>query len=154
MGQKRTFIITALFALLAGGLFTSCEKVSKPTYYEIVFGFIEFTPPQEIADPELRELYTQMIEDSNKVKSRTDAYWEVWIDNDKFAREDRQAETKYNNNLDLVKNFEETWRKKFEDFGIVSGSSFDIKFVYYVRRWYGSESFIYLQEYNFEIKYN
>lgn len=145
----------ALFALLAGGLFTSCESKSEFTRYEIIFGFSEYTPPQDIADPDLRDLYVLMMDESMTLKKRTDFTWETEIENSNFDRDDKQAEDKFNSDLALVKEFETAWRKRFEEFGAKSGSSFSIKFVLYVRRTVpANASSNYLKEYNYEINFN
>ena len=155
MGQKRTFLLTALFALLAGGLFTSCKSKSEFTRYEIIFGFSEYTPPQDIADPDLRDLYVLMMDESMALKKRTDFTWETEIENSNSDRDDKQAEDKFNSDLALVKEFETAWRKRFEEFGAKSGSSLSIKFVLYVRRTVpANASSNYLKEYNYEINFN
>ena len=155
MGQKRTFLLTALFALLAGGLFTSCESKSEFTRYEIIFGFSEYTPPQDIADPDLRDLYVLMMDESIALKKRMDFTWETEIENSKFDRDDKQAEDKFNSDLALVKEFETTWRKRFEEFGTKIESSFSITFLLYVRRTVPADaSSNYLKEYKYEINFN
>ena len=95
-----------------------------------------------------------MLDESWTLKTRVDGAWEVWIDNYVFDRADNQAVSRYNSNLALVKEFEAKWQKTFEDFGVETGSSFSIKFVYDVKRWLPSEKYHYLQEYNFDINYN
>jgi len=149
---------STLFALLVlgllSGVFTSCDKYYKSTTYRIEFIMEEYTQPQSISDPEVRQAYDQIIDELEKMNVGFDA-WTVEIVNDRFEDEDKNAETRYNNALTRVKAAEAQCRQIIDALGTEYESSFYIRAVVKLSRWVAVDHLSTLMgEYHFELKYN
>ena len=55
----------------------------------ISFGWSELTQSRDIKDPEIREVYEQLLSDIYNLKSTTDVCWEVWIANNNYKAKDK-----------------------------------------------------------------
>ena len=139
--------------LLPVVLLASCAQHIKATMYQIDFGMEEFTQPQNIADPEVRKAFDDIIDVFDKAKLGLQS-WTVDIVNDRFDAEDRNAEAKYENTLTRVKACESQCRKIIDGLG-PSESSFYLKPVLKMTRWVAADGLTtQMGEYRFELRYN
>lgn len=134
-------------------LMSSCGKEETKTSYMISFGWSELTQSREIQDPEIREAYEQLLSDIYNLKPTTDACWDVWIANNDYKTQDKEAENKFNSHLADVKQIETGCRKIIDNMEIREGSSFFVVVEYTLKRWDVHENTD-LQKYSFELRYN
>ena len=139
--------------VLLAGILSSCGKEYKVTVYQLYLDMTEFTQPQTIKDLEVKSLYTGLWTDLSNLNLNDT--WQVEVINDKFSAEDSKAEARYDSNLPKVKELESSYKKKIEELGGRSESSFYTKIVYKLSKSvpadYSSEC---LREYYFELKYD
>ena len=134
-------------------LFASCAQHTKTTLYQIDFGLGEYTLPQDIADPEARKAFDDIVAVFEKANIGMQS-WTVDIVNDRFDAEDRNAETKYESTLTRVKACESQCRKIIDALG-PSESSFYLKPFLKMSRWVAADKLTtHMQEYRFELRYN
>lgn len=139
--------------ILLSGVFSSCAQHIKPTMYQIDFNIEEFTPPQTIADPEVRKAFEDIISVFERAKLGLDS-WTVDIVNDRFDAEDKNAENRYNNTLTRVKACEAECRRIIDALG-TSESSLYLRVVLKLSRWVAADSLSTpMEEYRFELIYN
>lgn len=138
--------------ILCTCLMSSCEKETK-TGYMISFGWSELTQSRDIPDPEIREVYEQILTDIYNLKPTIDASWEVWVSDDSYKAKDKDAEEKFNSHLADVKQIETRCKKTIDNLEIREGSSFFVTVEYTLKRWDVNESTD-LQKYSFELRYN
>ena len=134
-------------------LMSSCGKEETKTSYMISFGWSELTQSRDIQDPEIREVYEQLLSDIYNLKSTTDAFWEVWIADNNYKTKDKDAENKFNSHLEDVKQIETRCKKVIDNLEIREGSSFFVVVEYTLKRWDVNENTD-LQSYIFELRYN
>ena len=150
--MKKIVRLVFVLVLILGSL-SSCTKEYKTTMYQISFGMEDYTDDHTISDPEVKEVYRQILEELAKVNSLDS--WQVEILNDKYEKDDQLALDRYNSKLQLVKAAEARCRKKIEELGTQGGSSFHLTFVCKLSRWVAADSATkHMQEYRFELKYN
>ena len=150
--MKKIVRLVFVLVLVLGSL-SSCTKEYKTTMYQISFGMEDYTDDHTISDPEVKEVYRQILEELAKVNSLDS--WQVEILNDRFETEDKNAMERYNNTLQQVKAGEARCRKLIEALGTQNESSFHITLVCSLTRWVAADSSTTLmQEYRFELKYN
>ena len=139
--------------LLPVVLLASCAQHIKPTMYQIDFSMEEYTLPQNIADPEVRKAFEDIIaefESSNLAMQS----WTVDIVNDRFDAEDRNAQARYENTLARVRACESRCRTIIDALG-TSESSFYIRSVLKLSRWVAADGLsTVMGEYRFELRYN
>ena len=134
-------------------LLASCAQHIKPTVYQIDFSIEEYTLPQNIADPDARKAFEDIIAVFGNANLAMQS-WTVDIVNDRFDAEDRNAETKYENTLTRVKACESQGRKIIDALG-PGESSFYLKPVLKMSRWVAADGLTtHMEEYRFELKYN
>ena len=139
--------------ILLSGVFSSCAQHIKPTMYQIDFNIEEFTPPQTIADSEVRKAFEDIISVFERAKLGLDS-WTVDIVNDRFDAEDKNAENRYNNTLTRVKACEAECRRIIDALG-TSESSLYLRVVLKLSRWVAADSLSTpMEEYRFELIYN
>lgn len=150
---KLAYFICGL--ILVSGLLASCAKETKLTQYQITFGTSDISQPRDITDIEVRNVYLQLIDDINNLKTRVDDYWQIDVINDRFSPEDENAIARYNSHLTEVKELEAACKRKIEDLGTRYESSFYAKVIYQLKRSVPADgSSDCLKEYTFELKYN
>lgn len=139
--------------LLPVVLLASCAQHIKPTMYQIDFRVEEYTLPQNIADPDARKAFEDIIGVFEKAKLGLES-WTVDIVNDRFDAEDRNAESRYETALTKVKACESQCRKIIDALG-PSESSFYLKPVLKMTRWVAADGLsTQMAEYRFELRYN
>ena len=152
--MKRCKLFCAL--ILAANLFASCEKETTLTTYLFYFNEEDYTQPGEIADPEIRAFYLDILEGFSKLQAND--FWQIYVDNRKFGPEDEKAEARFSATLATIKEYEARYRKAIEDLGVHEGSSFHVKYVYRLSRDIPADHFsdgyspAILQEYSFELR--
>ena len=117
----------------------------------------EFTSESTVEDAELRAVYSDLRLDLTVDLSKLNFYdkWDVWVVNDKFSVEDAKAEAEYDGHLPAFKELEAKYKKRIEEIGLQSESSFCIKVVYNLSRSVPADnSSDYLREYSFDLRYN
>lgn len=143
--------------LIVSLLFTSCVKTTKFTRYQIIFGYDKVTQPrivEMLAGKDVNESLLQIVNDIDKLKSSIDQSWQVDIVNDRFDAEDKNAENKYDENLQRVKEFEAQCKKKIEELDPHPGSNFYLSIVYKLNRSVPVDgSDVCMKEYRFELRY-
>lgn len=150
--MKEFVRFVCVLAYILGSL-SSCTKEYKTTMYQISFGMEDYSDEHTISDPEVKEVYRQILEELAKVSSLDS--WQVEILNDRFETEDKNALARYENTLQQVKAGEARCRKLIEALGAQYGSSFHMTFVCKLTRWVAADSSTTpMQEYRFELKYN
>ena len=151
--MKKIVGFISVFVLILGSL-CSCSKEYKLTMYQITSGWEDdFTSDKSIADPDVKAVYLQILDDLGSVSGQDS--WQVEILNDRFEKEDQNALDRYNSKLQLVKAAEARCRKMIEELGTLGGSSFHLTFVCKLSRWVAADSATNnMQEYRFELRYN
>ena len=140
--------------LLPVVLLASCAQHIKATMYQIDFSIEEYTLPQNIADPEVRKAFDDIIDVFDKAKLGLQS-WTVDIVNDRFDAEDKNAEARYNSTLARVKASETECRKIIDALGSQYESSLYIRSVLKMSRWVAADGLSTpMEEYRFELKYN
>lgn len=154
--QRILYFIGGL--VLLTGIFTSCAEEYKVAVYRTTCGPVEYTSPDDITDPDLKAFYTQIQADLMTELSilRLDGMWQVNVYNDNFKAADEKKVSGFNKRLAEVKELEATFKKRIEDYGKPSASSFYIKVQYVLSRSVPADytPALCLQEYNFELRYN
>ena len=153
--EMKRWMVIAL--VLVAGVFASCSKENKLAVYLFYCDISEFTSDGDVKDPELREACSALRLDltTELSKLRFNDKWDIWVVNDKFSVEDAKAEAEYDKNLPVVKELESKYKKRVEEMGLQSESSFYIKVVYNLSRSVPADhSSAYLREYSFYLKYN
>ena len=143
--------------LIVSLLFTSCAKTTKFTRYQIIFGYDKVTQPrivEMLAGKDASEPLLQIVNDIDKLKSSIDQSWQAEIVNDRFDAEDKNAENRYDENLQRVKEFEAQCKKKLEELDPHPGSNFYLSIVYKLNRSVPVDgSDVCMKEYRFELRY-
>ena len=140
--------------ILLSAICSSCAEHIKPTLYQIDFNMEEYTLPQNIADPEVRKAYDDIISVFERSNLGMES-WTVDIVNDRFDAEDKNAEARYNNTLARVKTIETECLGILDALGTQSESSLYIRAVLKLSRWVAADKLsTQMQEYRFELKYN
>lgn len=154
---KRIFYFISGLVLLAG-LSTSCAEEYKVAVYLTTCGPVEYTSPDDIADPDLQDFYMRILADLMQELSilRLDGMRQVNVYNDNFTSEDEKKVNGFNKRLPEVQKLETTFKKRIEDYGMSSKSSFFIKVQYALSRSVPADNTpaLCLQEYSFELRYN
>lgn len=150
--------VVLFFGLLIVSLFfISCTKTTKVTRYQIIFGCDEVTQPrivEMLAGKDASEPLLQIVNDIDKLKSSIDQSWQAEIVNDRFDAEDKNAENRYDENLQRVKEFEAQCKKKLEELDPHPGSNFYLSIVYKLNRSVPADgSDVCMKEYRFELRY-
>ena len=143
--RKWLFITLVLFS----GIFASCSKENKLAVYLFYCDISEFTSESQVTDPALRLDLTVDLSNLKLYDKR-----EVWVVNDKFDVEDAKVEAEYDGHLPAIKELETKYKKRIEEIGLQSESSFYIKVVYNLSRSVPADyTSSYLREYAFELRY-
>ena len=151
----RKWLLIAL--VLFSGIFVSCQKENKLSVYLFYCDISEFTSESQVTDPDLRAAYSALRLDLTVDFSNLKLYdkREVWVVNDKFDVEDAKVEAEYDGHLPAIKELEAKYKKRIEEIGLQSESSFYIKVVYNLSRSVPADyTSSYLREYAFELRYN
>ena len=151
--RKWLFIALVLFS----GIFASCSKENKLAVYLFYCDISEFSSESQVTDPDLRAVYSDLRLDLTVDLSKLKFYdkWDVWVVNDKFSVEDAKAEAEYDGHLPAFKELEAKYKKRIEEIGLQSESSFCIKVVYNLSRSVPADyTSAYLREYTFDLRYN
>ena len=151
--RKWLFIALVLFS----GIFASCSKENKLAVYLFYCDISEFSSESQVTDPDLRAVYSDLRLDLTVDLSKLKFYdkWDVWVVNDKFSVEDAKAEAEYDGHLPAFKELEAKYKKRIEEIGLQSESSFCIKVVYNLSRSVPADyTSAYLREYSFDLRYN
>lgn len=151
--RKWLFITLVLFS----GIFASCQKENKLAVYLFYCDISEFASESQVTDPDLRAAYSDLRLDLTVDLSKLKFYdkWDVWVINDKFSVEDAKAEAEYDGHLPALKELEAKYKKRIEEIGLQSESSFYIKVIYNLSRSVPADnSSDYLREYSFDLRYN
>lgn len=146
-----------LLLILSSGVFASCGKENKLAVYLFYCDISEFTSESQVTDPDLRAAYSALRLDLtvDLINLMMNDKWDVWVVNDKFSVEDAKAEAEYDRNLPAFKDLESKYKKRIEEIGLQSESSFSIKVVYNLSRSVpADQSSDYLREYSFVLRYN
>lgn len=154
---KRLIFLVSGLVLLAG-IITSCEKEIKTVYYKFGCMTTDFTPPGDITDPELRDVYEKLLSDlmNDLFNLHHDSLYGVEIEPKALSAEDEKRVAEFNRHLPEVKALEATYRKRISEIEKKSDTSFFVKVTYLLyRSASGSTSDgKVLQQYDFELKYN
>ncbi|MBR5255352.1 MAG: hypothetical protein IKV62_01070 [Bacteroidales bacterium] len=138
-------------------LSASCAKESKLTEYDIVGDFESFTNPRYVemlADPAVNEAYKQLLSDFEAYLSNVRQHWDVFVDNDHYKAEDKNALDRYNKLLPRMQAMETQCKKRLEELDPQPGSNFYFSFVFKLTRYVPVDhSTICLQEYRFELRH-
>ena len=143
--------------VLFTGLLTSCAEEYKVAVYRTTCGPIEYTGPDQVTDPELQDFYTQLLTDlmTDLSKLLLDGMWQVNVSNENYKPEDEKKVNLFNKRLPEVKELETMFKKRIEDYGKPSGSTFCIKVQYVLSRSVPADysPAVCLQEYSFQLAF-
>lgn len=154
-------ILLGLVCLLS---LVSCNK--GPVSYFYVFGVVvDCTAPSAIADEDLRDEYTTIV--NNLVGDLAPGYsfydtkisvikeqQDVDINPENLPEEDEKMIGKFNDYLTDIKSIEDKYRDRIEDLDEVEGASFRIHVKFLLRRGREAKPSVFLKDYQFELKYN
>ena len=153
MKRIKRILNTTVGLVLLACLFQSCGEEYKVTIYQLICDTAEFTQPQTIKDPDVQNVYLQFLTDLGRLG--INETWQVNVVNGNFSAEDAKAKTLYSSHLPEVKKLEAAYRKRIEELGTRSESSFCAKVIYKLSKSVPADnSSERLQEYSFELKYD
>lgn len=154
--RRLIFLVCGFFLLT--GIFNSCGKEAKEVLYKFGCLTADFTPPGDIADPELRDVYKKLLGDlTNDIFDlHLDNLYGVEIAPKALRAEDEKWLAEYNRHLPEVKALEATYRKRISEIEKNSGASFFVKVTYLLYRSApgNTSEGVLLQQYDFELNYN
>ena len=158
-GRFRRLIYLVSGLVLLTGFFNSCGKEPKEVLYKFGCLTADFTPPEEITDPELRDVYKKLLGNlmNDLFDLHLDNLYGVEIAPKALRAEDEKWLAEYNRHLPEVKALEAAYRKRISEIEKKSDTSFFIKVTYLLYRSAApgnTSDGVLLQQYDFELKYN
>lgn len=155
--MKKSVGFFFVFALvLLTGVCSSCRKEDKLALYYFYCDMTGCTSPSRIENPELREIYTQLLTDFMDDLSRLkmSEIYETNIVGGKFGPEDEKQMAKYDVRLPDLTELEAKYRKRIEDLGEPGELAFIIHCAFSLTRTTPPDfsSPVKLKEYAFELR--
>ena len=153
----KKLVVFFVFALvLAAGVFSSCSTDNKVVLYNFYLDVTDRTAPTEIENPEMREIYTNLLTDlmEDLGKLNMNGVHEAIIVNNQYDAEDKNHADWYDGVLPAVMALEAQYMQRIEDLGEPTGLAFVIQVAFTLSRSTPADasSAVKLREYAFVLR--